>query len=264
MSEQDPKRLLEGGASQGAGDLRSLLEAGKSEMPSDEQMMMLAAKLGAMGGMGGAGAAGAGGGAGAGAGGGAGAGAGATVKAGIAIKVIGAVAIAAVAGAGAVAVSQKGSETKPPVGLVAVAAADANANANANGNGNVSASASASADADTKADAGTAKSGAKIGRASATNVASAEVRDEGPEAEVKLLERAQDALRSRPDEALALCNDHAQRFPSGMLVQEREVIAIEALVKTGRKEEARTRADRFKARFPGSSHTRRLDALLGG
>jgi outer membrane protein assembly factor BamD (BamD/ComL family) len=47
-----------------------------------------------------------------------------------------------------------------------------------------------------------------------------------------------------------------------MLVQEREVIAIEALVKTGRKEDARTRADRFKTRFPGSSHTRRLDALL--
>jgi outer membrane protein assembly factor BamD (BamD/ComL family) len=79
---------------------------------------------------------------------------------------------------------------------------------------------------------------------------------------VKLLERAQDALRSRPAEALALCNEHTQRFPGGMLVQEREVIAIEALVKTGRKEDARKRADRFKTRFPGSSHTRRLDALL--
>ncbi len=94
-------------------------------------------------------------------------------------------------------------------------------------------------------------------------MASAEVRDEGPQAEVKLLERAQDALRSQPAEALALCNDHAKRFPSGMLVQEREMIAIEALSKLGRKDEARARADRFKARFPGSSHTRRLETLLG-
>ena len=102
-----------------------------------------------------------------------------------------------------------------------------------------------------------------VARPTGTNVASAAPKDDGPQAEVKLLERAQDALRSRPAEALALCNDHAQRFPSGMLVQEREVIAIEALVKTGRKDEARKRADRFRSRFPGSSHTRRLDALLG-
>jgi outer membrane protein assembly factor BamD (BamD/ComL family) len=79
---------------------------------------------------------------------------------------------------------------------------------------------------------------------------------------VKLLERAQDALRARPAEALALCNDHAKRFPNGMLVQEREMVAIEALVKVGRRDEARARADRFKARFPGSTHARRLDVLL--
>ena len=35
-----------------------------------------------------------------------------------------------------------------------------------------------------------------------------------PEAEVKLLERAQDALRTKsPAEALTLCDDHARRFP---------------------------------------------------
>ncbi len=80
---------------------------------------------------------------------------------------------------------------------------------------------------------------------------------------MKLLERAQDALRSRPAEALALTNEHAQRFPGGMLSQEREVIAIEALVKTGRKAEAKKRVEKFKTRFPGSSHTRRLDTLVG-
>jgi outer membrane protein assembly factor BamD (BamD/ComL family) len=80
---------------------------------------------------------------------------------------------------------------------------------------------------------------------------------------VKLLERAQDALKTRPDEALALCNEHAKSYPNGMLAQEREVIAIEALVKMGRTAEAKSRADRFRARFPGSSHMRRIDTIVG-
>jgi outer membrane protein assembly factor BamD (BamD/ComL family) len=87
-------------------------------------------------------------------------------------------------------------------------------------------------------------------------------KDEGAAAETKLLERAQIALRSQPAEALVLCNDHVRRFPAGTLTQEREVIAVEALVKLGRRDEARSRADRFEARFPGSSHTRRLEILL--
>jgi len=79
---------------------------------------------------------------------------------------------------------------------------------------------------------------------------------------VQLLERAQDALRSRPSEALTLADHHARRFPQGLLVQEREVIAIEALVKTGRKADAKARAARFESSFPGSSHTRRIRILL--
>ena len=77
-----------------------------------------------------------------------------------------------------------------------------------------------------------------------------------------MLERAQDALKSRPREALALCDEHARAFPNGMLAQEREVIAIEALMKTGREQEARARAARFASRYPGSSHARRVDTLL--
>ena len=70
MSEHDPKRLRDG-----ASALSSLLEAGRNEVPSDRQMLMLAAKIGVLGGLGGAGAAGAGG-AGAGGAGAGGAGAG--------------------------------------------------------------------------------------------------------------------------------------------------------------------------------------------
>ena len=85
---------------------------------------------------------------------------------------------------------------------------------------------------------------------------------EGPEAEVKLVTRAQDALAPHPAEALALCNDHAKRFPKGIVVQECEVIAVSALVKLGRRDEARARAARFKTRFPGSTSIRRLDVIL--
>jgi hypothetical protein len=302
MSEQDPKRLRDGG-----GELSSLLEAGRNEMPSDRQVLMLATKIGivgGLGGLGGAGAAGAGGAGGAGAGGagaggaagggagaggaaggGAGAGAGGAgagvaggkvvagavtaAKAGLAVKVIGAIAVASVAGAGAVVVSRPHVAPSAPVGLVASETPSTHATATGTANAVANASAGSGevepiAELDAGAKAPSAAS-AKVGpRPSATNVASSEAKDEGPEAEVKLVQRAQDALRSsRPAEALALCNDHAKRFPNGMVTQECEVIAVEALVKTGRKDEARKRADRFKARFPGSAAIRRLDVLLG-
>jgi len=257
MSEQDPRRMLEGGASQEAGGLRSLLEAGKSEVPSDRQMMLLAAKIGILGGLGGAGAAGAGAGAG---GGKAATGAAGALKAGLAVKVIGAVAIASAAGAGAVAVSNRSAEPVAPVGLVAAEVASATGVANANAD--AAASVEVEVEVEVAEDAGAKVSGAKVRPLNSANVATAAVASEGPEAEVKLVQRAQDALRSRPDESLALCNEHAKRFPNGMVSQECEVIAIEALVKTGRKEEARKRAARFKTRFPGSAALRRLDVLL--
>jgi hypothetical protein len=47
-----------------------------------------------------------------------------------------------------------------------------------------------------------------------------------------------------------------------MLVQEREMIAIEALLKTGNRAEANARASSFRSQFPASSHIRRLDTLL--
>ena len=277
MSEQDPKRLRDG-----ASQLSSLLEAGRSERPSDRQMLMLAAKIGVLGGLGGAGGAGAGG-AGVGASGAGGAGVGASgagvaggkavvavsaAKAGLAVKVIGAIAVASVAGAGAVAVSRPNVPTNAPIGLVAREAPSASPSAMgasgkalaSAGNGSGEAEPSPEPDAGARSPVASARVAT---RASATSLASADAKDEGPEAEVKLVQRAQDALRSsRPSEALALCNDHAKRFPNGMVTQECEVIAVEALVKTGRKDEARKRADRFKARFPGSAAIRRLDVLV--
>jgi hypothetical protein len=80
--------------------------------------------------------------------------------------------------------------------------------------------------------------------------------------EFSLLEQAQRALRDDPRRALDLADHDAQRYPTGTLAQEREVIAIEALAQLGRRDEARARAARFFRAFPGSAHAPRIASLL--
>jgi hypothetical protein len=77
--------------------------------------------------------------------------------------------------------------------------------------------------------------------------------------EPALLEQARRVLASAPAAALALTNEHAQRFPRGLLVQEREVIAIEALRRLYRTAEADRRAAAFSKAFPGSAHLRMVE-----
>lgn len=81
--------------------------------------------------------------------------------------------------------------------------------------------------------------------------------------EVSLLEDAQAALRTDPRRALDLTDREASRFPAGTMAQEREVIAIEALTRLGRMDEARGRARRFFQAFPRSAHRPRIAALVG-
>jgi hypothetical protein len=81
--------------------------------------------------------------------------------------------------------------------------------------------------------------------------------------EVQTLDDARAALAGNPSQALALCNQHAREFPRGMLIEERERIAIEALVGLGRKDAAKARATRFFANFPNSSYRKRIDRLIG-
>lgn len=78
-------------------------------------------------------------------------------------------------------------------------------------------------------------------------------------AEAELLERAQAALATRPKDALALTREHQRRFPRGLLVQEREVIAIDALSRLGQKRAASAKAAEFEERYRGSVHQPRLD-----
>jgi hypothetical protein len=78
-----------------------------------------------------------------------------------------------------------------------------------------------------------------------------------------LLRQGQDALASAPAETLARCDEAARRFPRGALAQEREVLAVDALLRLGRRADAEARAARFRAVYPGSAYLRRLDTLLG-
>lgn len=81
--------------------------------------------------------------------------------------------------------------------------------------------------------------------------------------DVTLVDGADTALRAgNPERALAAAREHEQRCPTGALVQERERIAIEALVQLGRIDQARARASAFEARFPSSPHVGRIRQAL--
>lgn len=74
-----------------------------------------------------------------------------------------------------------------------------------------------------------------------------------------LLEQARRALGSDPRRALSLTREHETTYPGGVLAQEREVIAIEALRRLGRADEAARRLERFERLFPQSAHRRKLE-----
>jgi hypothetical protein len=80
--------------------------------------------------------------------------------------------------------------------------------------------------------------------------------------EIALIRDAGRALRSDPARALALTREHEARFPSGSFQQDRERIAIEALVRSGARPAAVERANRFFARFPSSPLRPRVEAIL--
>ena len=83
-----------------------------------------------------------------------------------------------------------------------------------------------------------------------------------PIAELALLDAAQHALRDEPEQALARAEEHAARYPHGEFEQEREVLAIEALLRMGHDDAAAQRARRFIARYPESSYRVRVEQQL--
>ncbi len=81
--------------------------------------------------------------------------------------------------------------------------------------------------------------------------------------EFALIRSAQAALASDPSRALALAEEHARTFPAGELVQERELTAVEALARLGRRAEAEDRAHALLTRFPRTPYVARLERALG-
>lgn len=80
--------------------------------------------------------------------------------------------------------------------------------------------------------------------------------------EIALIGRAHDALRADPQSALVLCKEHETKFTGGHFAQEREAVAIEALVYLNRKDEAKRRFADFDNKYPSSSHRVHLESLL--
>jgi hypothetical protein len=80
--------------------------------------------------------------------------------------------------------------------------------------------------------------------------------------ESRRLAEARDALR-RGDSAGALSRltDLQRAVPGGILGQEREALAIEALAKSGRASEAQARARAFLQAYPQSPHAARIEAF---
>ncbi len=87
----------------------------------------------------------------------------------------------------------------------------------------------------------------------------------GLAAERALLDVARSALaRGEAGEALAAAARHAREYPDGALVEEREAIAVKALVALGRKDEARTRVRALEQRFPTGLSVRAAKAAVDG
>jgi hypothetical protein len=233
MSEQDPTRLKDD-ASGGSETLRALFAAGAADLPSPDELARVAAKLGPVLTPPAAGGATAGG--------------GTMLKVGVAALAI---------GAGALLVSTFGAR-KPsaPVNGTAV-----------NGVRVVPPSAGSpsqpSAPVEVSPTPGSAEAAPAPASVEASSSPAPAARNAAPaaaESEASFLERARATLATNPTRALALANLHRSRYPSGVLAQEREVIAIEALKRLGRADEAARRSGDFKSRYPGSAYGRKLDA----
>jgi hypothetical protein len=80
--------------------------------------------------------------------------------------------------------------------------------------------------------------------------------------EFRLLQAARRAAAEHPDQALKLTDEHHRRFPRGMLAQERDAIAIEALADLGRETEARSLYRAFRAAYPQSPYRSRVERAL--
>jgi hypothetical protein len=237
VNEEEPRRLLDDPATSDA--LRAALSAGRDELPDATQLASLSARLGPLlgpgGGAGGGGAGGAGGG---------GAAAGGTTAG--AAKVIGALAAAAAVG-GAI---WYGVTPDAPRAPPRERAPEVEVSIEPPVIAPIEESIPEGLDPPVAPDPPRVRAEPRPAL------------ETDPDAELALIRSAQDALRSSPARALELTAEHERRFGEGTLAQEREVVAIDALARASRADDARARAQRFHARWPRSAHRRRIDVLV--
>ncbi|MEO1334410.1 MAG: hypothetical protein AAFV29_02145 [Myxococcota bacterium] len=86
--------------------------------------------------------------------------------------------------------------------------------------------------------------------------------EQGLAAEARLLERARLKVRSDPEAALELVQNHAHRFPEGGLVAEREVLAVDILMRLNRRTDAHQRAKRFLQHHHHSPYAAKMQRML--
>jgi hypothetical protein len=110
------------------------------------------------------------------------------------------------------------------------------------------------------------RSPARHVHAPAAHVAPPEAKPVSPApaiSEVALLEQARAALRGgRAADALGLTAQHATLYADGALGEEREALAIEALVELGRRSDAAARWAKFATAYPQSNYHARLQRLI--
>jgi len=82
--------------------------------------------------------------------------------------------------------------------------------------------------------------------------------------EAQFLGQAHTELRQgNAARALSMTAEHRRLYPRAALSQECDLIAVEALVALGRRDEAMARSRAFLDRYPHSAHARRLRTVLG-
>jgi hypothetical protein len=95
------------------------------------------------------------------------------------------------------------------------------------------------------------------------SAAQAPARRPDPEAELVLLRGSQAALQSNDlASSLDLVGRHASEYPDGVFAQEREVLAIETLLKQRARDSALQRAEQFMHRYGSSLYAARIRELL--
>jgi hypothetical protein len=82
-------------------------------------------------------------------------------------------------------------------------------------------------------------------------------------AERVILDEARTAIsQGDPQRGLDRLDQHRRLFPNALLAEERDALQVQALVKAGRYDEARSRADSFRKRAPSSLFLPMVDAAI--